>query len=78
MTTVTNMCRSERQPVKRELQQADLPPTWDTLTSYKKELYKFIYDFIGNNADATGIGDEIDFGIESFLNRRQMLQKQFI
>ena len=54
MTTVTNMCRSERKTQQRQLAEVDRPATWDTMGAYKKELYKFVYDFIGNDASATG------------------------
>ena len=54
MTTVTNMCRSERKTQQRQLADDDKPDTWDTMGAYKKELYKFVYDFIGNDATQTG------------------------
>ena len=54
MTTVTNMCRSERKTQQRQLADNDKPGTWDTMGAYKKELYKFVYDFIGNDATQTG------------------------
>ena len=54
MTTVTNMCRSERKTQQRQLADADRPDTWDAMGAYKKELYKFVYDFIGNDATQTG------------------------
>ena len=54
MTTVTNMCRSERKTQQRQLAEVDRPDTWDTMGAYKKELYKFVYDFIGNDASQTG------------------------
>ena len=54
MSTVTNMCRSERQQQQRELTVDDLPDTWDAMGAYKKELYKFVFDFIGNDATSTG------------------------
>lgn len=54
MSTVTNMCRSERKSQQRQLAEVDRPGNWDTMGAYKKELYKFVYDFIGNDATLTG------------------------
>ena len=54
MSTITNICRSERQQQQRQLAADDLPATWDTMGAYKKELYKFVFDFIGSDASSTG------------------------
>lgn len=54
MTTITNICRSERNQQQRQLAEVDKPANWDTMGAYKKELYKFVYDFIGNDASSTG------------------------
>ena len=79
MSTITNICRSERQQQQRQLAADDLPATWDTMGAYKKELYKFVFDFIGNDASATGKGVKIlYFYTENFGTMRSFYDRNSI